>query len=74
MFYAIHAYSPSRNQTQREFNQDELEGRPATNKQRAERLAAAYAQRLNTQQFLRATDWVGQTELSTTQTCIKSNP
>jgi hypothetical protein len=63
MFYAIHAYSPSRNQTQREFNQDELEGRPATNKQRAERLAAAYAQRLNTQQFLRATDWVGQTEL-----------
>jgi hypothetical protein len=63
MFYAVHAYSATRNQTQREFNQDELQGRPATSKQYAEQLAAAYAQRLNTQQFLRATDWVGRIEL-----------
>jgi hypothetical protein len=63
MFYAIHAYSPSRNQTQRQFNQDELEGRPITNKQLAEQHAQAYAQQLNNQQFLRATDWIPQTEL-----------
>jgi hypothetical protein len=63
MFYAIHAHSPSRNQTQRQFNQDELAGRPITSRQLAEQHAAAYAQQLNNQQFLRATDWVGQTEL-----------
>jgi hypothetical protein len=63
MFYAIHAYSKTRNQTQRQFCQDELEGRPITNKRLAEQHADAYAQQLNNQQFLRATDWVGQTEL-----------
>jgi hypothetical protein len=63
MFYAIHAYSKTRNQTQRQFNQDELEGRPITSKRLAEQHASAYAQQLNNQQFLRATDWVGQTEL-----------
>jgi hypothetical protein len=63
MFYAIHAYSKTRNQTQRQFNQDELEGRPITNKRLAEQHAQAYAQQLNSNQFLRATDWVGQTEL-----------
>ena len=63
MFYAIHAYSPSRNQTQRQFNQDELEGRPITNKQLAEQHAQAYAQHLNKTQFLRATDWTAQIEL-----------
>ena len=63
MFYAIHAHSPSRNQTQRQFNQDELEGRPITSKILAEQTARAYAQQLNNQQFLRATDWVGQIEL-----------
>ena len=63
MFYAIHAHSPSRNQTQRQFNQDELEGRPITNKQLAEQHAQAYAQQLNNQQFLRATDWTAQIEL-----------
>lgn len=63
MFYAIHAHSPSRNQTQRQFNQDELEGRPITSKQLAEQTARAYAQQLNRSQFLRATDWVGQIEL-----------
>ena len=63
MFYAIHAYSKTRNQTQRQFNQDELEGRPITSKRLAEQHASAYAQQLNSNQFLRATDWVGQTEL-----------
>jgi hypothetical protein len=63
MFYAVHAYSPSKNQTQREFNQDELQGRPAMTRLYAEQLATAFAQRLNTQQFLRATDWQGRVEL-----------
>jgi hypothetical protein len=63
MFYAIHAYSRTRNQTQRQFCQDELEGRPITNKRLAEQHADAYAQQLNNRQFLRATDWVGQIEL-----------
>jgi hypothetical protein len=43
--------------------QDELQGRPITSKQLAEQHAEAFAGRLNTQQFLRATDWVGQIEL-----------
>ena len=63
MFYAIHAHSPSRNQTQRQFMQDELEGRPITNKRLAEQHASAYAQHLNKTQFLRATDWTAQIEL-----------
>jgi hypothetical protein len=63
MFYAIHAHSPSRNQTQRQFNQDELEGRPITSKQLAEQTARAYAQQLNNSQFLRATDWQAEIEL-----------
>lgn len=63
MFYAIHAHSPSRNQTQRQFNQDELEGRPIVSKLLAEQTARAYAQQLNNQQFLRASDWVPQIEL-----------
>ncbi len=63
MFYAIQAYSATRNQTQRELAEDELKGRPIVSKQLAEQMAAAFAQRLNTQQFLRATDWQGQIEL-----------
>ena len=63
MFYAIHAYSKTRNQTQRQFCQDELEGRPITNKRLAEQHASAYAQQLNNTQFLRATDWTPQIEL-----------
>jgi hypothetical protein len=43
--------------------QDELQGRPITSKLLAEQMASAFAGRLNTQQFLRATDWVGQIEL-----------
>lgn len=63
MFYAIHAHSPTRNQTQREFAEDELKGRPVTSKILAEQMAQAFAERLNQQQFLRATDWQGRIEL-----------
>ncbi len=63
MFYAIHAYSRTRNQTQREMAQDELQGRPVTNRQLAEQMASAFAQRLNQQQFLRTADWQPKIEL-----------
>ena len=63
MRYAIHAHSRTKNQTQREFNQDELQGRPATTREYALQLANAYAQRLNSRRFLGATDWQGQVEL-----------
>lgn len=63
MFYAIHAYSRTRNQTQRELAQDELQGRPITDRVQAQRMADSFAQRLNQRQLLRATDWVGQIEL-----------
>jgi hypothetical protein len=43
--------------------QDELAGRPIVSKQLAEQHAQAYAQQLNNQQFLRATDWTPQIEL-----------
>ncbi len=63
MFYAIQAYSATRNQTQRELAEDELRGRPITNKQLATQMAQAFAHRLNQQQFLRTTDWQGEIEL-----------
>ncbi len=63
MFYAIQAYSRSRNQTQRELAEDELRGRPVTDKQLATQMATAFAERLNTQQFLRAQDWEPRIEL-----------
>lgn len=63
MHYAIHARSTQAGQTQREFGQDELEGRPITNRQRAEQTAAAFAERLNKRRFLGKTDWQGEVEL-----------
>lgn len=63
MFYAIHAYSRTANQTQRELAQDELQGRPITDRVQAQRMADSFAQRLNQRQLLKATDWVGQIEL-----------
>lgn len=63
MFYAIHAHSRIKNQTQRELAEDELKGRPITNRQLAEQMASAFAQRLNQRQFLGTTDWQGQIEL-----------
>jgi hypothetical protein len=63
MFYAIHAYSRTANQRQREFAQDELQGRPITDQVQAQRMADSFAQRLNQRQLLKATDWVGEIEL-----------
>jgi hypothetical protein len=60
--YSILAHSPSLNQTQREFDQDSLEGRHTTDRRLAEQKAAAFAHRLNTQQTLGVTDWTARTE------------
>jgi hypothetical protein len=60
VIYEIRAYSKSRNETQREFDQDALQGRPTTSRQLAQQKADAFAHRLNTQQKLRTTDWIGQ--------------
>jgi hypothetical protein len=62
-FYAITAHSRIRNQTQRELGEDELKGRPQADSKRAEKMADAFAQRLNSQKFLGAIDWVGRIEL-----------
>jgi hypothetical protein len=64
--YEILAYSKTLNQTQREFDQDALQGRATTNQALAQRKADAFAHRLNTQQKLRVTDWTGRTKLITT--------
>ncbi len=61
-FYAITAHSRSKNQTQRELGEDELKGRPQTDSKRAEKMADAFAQRLNNQKFLGVFDWVGRIE------------
>ena len=62
MRYAIHARSPQAGQTQRELAQDELQGRPITNKQLAQQMADSFAQRLNKRSFLGKTDWQGEIE------------
>ena len=64
--YEILAHSKTLNQTQREFDQDALQGRATTNQALAQRKADAFAHRLNTQQKLRVTDWTGRTKLITT--------
>ena len=64
--YEILAYSKSLNQTQREFDQDALQGRATTNQTLAQRKADAFAHRLNTQQKLRVTDWTGKVKLIST--------
>ena len=64
--YEILAYSKSRNETQREFDQDALQGRPTQNARLAQQKADAFAHRLNTQQKLRTTDWVGRVNSITT--------
>ena len=61
-FYAITAHSRTKNQTQRELGEDELKGRPQTDSKRAEKMADAFAHRLNEQRFLGAFDWVGRIE------------
>jgi hypothetical protein len=64
--YMIMAYSPEMNQTQREFDEDSLKGRHTTDARLAQRKADAFAHRLNQQQTLKTTDWVGRIELITT--------
>lgn len=62
MEYAIKAFSYARNETQREINLEP--SNPAvTNPVYAQQIADAFAHRLNTNQFLNTTDWVGQIEL-----------
>jgi hypothetical protein len=59
--YVIQAYSPSKNQTIREFNLEM--GNPSiTNKAQADQIANAFAARLNQQQYLKATDWRAKVE------------
>lgn len=59
--YTIKAHSATVNQTIREFNLGM--GNPViTNKQYAEQVAQAFAQRLNEQQYLKATDWVAKVQ------------
>lgn len=54
--YVIEAYSPSKNQTIREFNLEM--GNPSiTSRTQANQIASSFATRLNNQQYLRATDW-----------------
>ena len=64
--YEILAYSKTLNQTQREFDQDALQGRPTTAPRLAQQKADAFAHRLNTQKKLRASDWVGRVNYITT--------
>jgi len=56
-YYRIVAWSPSLNERLQEVD---LSGPPTTNQQYAEQLACAYAGRLNRDQKLRVTDWVGE--------------
>ena len=58
--YIIKAYSPSLNVTQRELN---LMSAAPNNAREADLWAQSFAQRLNEQGFLKATDWRPQTEL-----------
>jgi len=64
--YTICAHSPSRNQTQREFDQDSLMGRHTVDRKLAEQKAQSFAHRLNQQQALGASDWTARAELITT--------
>jgi hypothetical protein len=67
-FYAVLAWSPSRNRLMREFNEAELRYRVRlTDIGRAEQQSRAFAQRLNQEQKLGATDWQPRTQLITDQ-------
>jgi hypothetical protein len=62
--YEILAYSKTLNETQREFDQDALQGRATTNARLAQQKADAFAHRLNLQR--KNKDWVGKIKLITT--------
>jgi hypothetical protein len=59
--YVIQAYSPSTNQTIREFNL-EMNNPSIKNKIEANQIASAFAYRLNKQKYLQATDWTPRVE------------
>ena len=58
--YIVEAFSPSLNQSLRELNL-EMNNPAIQNKAYAQQWADAFAQRLNKQAKLGATDWVGRT-------------
>lgn len=60
--YEIRAYSPSRNETQREFDQDSLEGRHTTDARIAQMKAESFASRIGAR-FGAPNDWVAQVVL-----------
>ena len=62
--YEILAYSKSLNETQREFDQDALQGRSTRSAKLAQQKADAFAHRLNLQR--RNKDWVGRVKLIST--------
>lgn len=63
--YTILAYSLSRNTTQRELDEDSLQGRHTTDKRTADMKASSFAQRMN-QRSAEPKDWVGKVEQITT--------
>ena len=63
--YEIRAYSPSRNETQREFDQDALEGRYTTDPRIAQMKAESFASRIGAR-FGEPNDWQAQILLITT--------
>ena len=62
--YEILAHSKSLNETQREFDQDALQGRATRSARLAQQKADAFAHRLNLQR--RNKDWVGKIKLINT--------
>jgi len=61
MEYAILAYSLKENQLQRELNLEK--NPPVTDPAYAQKIADAFAYRLNLNKFLNTQDWVGRIEL-----------
>lgn len=63
--YTILAYSPSRNETQRELDEDSLQGRHTMDLRTAELKADSFATRMN-QRWAEPKDWVARVEYITT--------
>jgi hypothetical protein len=63
--YTILAYSPSRNETQRELDEDSLQGRHTLDQRLAQMKADSFAMRMN-QRWAEPKDWVAKIELITT--------
>ena len=63
--YTILAYSPSRNTTQRELDEDSLQGRHTMDQRTATMKAESFATRMN-QRSPEPKDWRAKTELITT--------